>query len=90
MKHNPFATASASALTVASFYIVCRVFVGLFPKFSYSIMQAWFHGLAPQTMGSFNLSTYSFVLGLVSATVVAWLIGWCYAHCYNMFVSKGK
>ena len=90
MKHNPFATALASALTVASFYILCRVFVGLFPTFSYSVMQAWFHGLAPQSMGRFDLTTSSFILGLVTATVVAWLIGWCYAHCYNMFAGKKK
>lgn len=90
MKHNPFATASASALTVASLYIVCRVFVGLFPAFSYSVMQAWFHGLAPQGVGRFDLTTPSFILGLVTATVVAWGTGWCYAHCYNMFVRKSK
>lgn len=88
MKHNPFATASASALTVAVLYIVCRVFVGLFPVFSYSVMQAWFHGLSLQTVGRFDLSLASFVLGMVTAAVVAWLTGWCFAHCYNMFSKK--
>lgn len=90
MKHDPQATASASALTVAALYIVCRVFVGLFPTFSYSVMQAWFHGLTLQTIGRFDLSITSFVLGLVSATVVAWVTGWCFGHCHNMFSHKSK
>lgn len=90
MKRSFLATASASALTVASLYVVCRVFVGLFPTFSYVVIQAWFHGLISQNAARFELTWPSFLLGLLSATIVAWLAGWCFAHCYNMFARKSK
>lgn len=90
MKHDPRATASAAALTVGILYIVCRVAVGMFPSFSYTVMQSWFHGLAITPVAGWGLSSTAFVLGLVTATASAGIVGWCFAHCYNMFARRGK
>lgn len=90
MKHDPLTTANAAATTTAVVYVICRVLIGLFPDISFAIAQSWFHGIELQKFGTWGLTTSNFVLGLVSATVVAWLIGWCFAHCYNMFLKKQK
>jgi hypothetical protein len=90
MKHDRLASANAAALTVGALYIVCRVFVVLFPRLSLDVAQSWFHGLQTTTPQMMRYAPGNFVLGLVSSLVVAWIIGWCFAHCYNMFSHKSK
>lgn len=88
MKHDPMTTANALATTTAAIYIACRVLIGLFPDLSFAVAQSWFHGIEIQKLGSWSLDMGSFVLGLVSITVTGWLLGWCFAHCYNMYLKK--
>jgi hypothetical protein len=88
MKHDPMTTANAVATTTAVVYVVCRVLVGLFPDISFIVAQSWFHGIELSKLSSWNLTMGSFILGIISATVGAWLVGWCFAHCYNMYLKK--
>ncbi len=88
MKHDPMASANAAGLTTAVVYVVCRVLVGLFPDWFFSMAQSWFHGIELQKLGTWNLTLENFIFGVVTATITAWLIGWCFAHCYNMFLKK--
>ncbi|EKD80753.1 MAG: hypothetical protein ACD_40C00018G0010 [uncultured bacterium] len=90
MKHDPSVTASAAATMVAVLYVVCRLGVWLLPELSRTIMQSWFHGLQIQPVAAWSLTFPAFLLGLVTATASAWLVGWCFAHCYNMFDHKSK
>lgn len=89
MKHDRFATGSALAVTVGAFYILCRVFVWLFPELSLAIARSMFHGMqvtTPQMMALYTPG--SFVLGLAVSMTAAFFVGWCFAHCYNMFSKK--
>ncbi len=79
------ATANAAATTVGIIYVVCRLLVGLFPDLMMSIAQSWFHGL---TLGSWNLESGSFIIGLISAVVSAWIVGYLFAISYNSFAKK--
>lgn len=88
MKHDKMATANATGLTGAVVYVVCRILVGIFPDASFSVAQSWFHGIEVQRLGAWNLTWESFFVGLFSITAVSWLIGWCFAHCYNYFSKK--
>lgn len=88
MKHDPMTTANAAATVTAGVYVVCRILVGILPDFMFAIGQSWFHGIELTKLGTWNLTWDNFFLGLVSATVFAWLVGWCFAHCYNMFLKK--
>ena len=88
MKHNPTATANALATTSGVFYIACRLLVSLLPDFSFSIAQSWFHGLGIAQSGSWNLSLESFLVGLISFTVLAWVIGYLFASVYNYFSKR--
>lgn len=82
------ATANAAGLVIAGLYVVCRVLVGLFPDWMFNVGQSWFHGIELTKLGSWNLTAENFILGIVTASVSAWLVGWCFAHCYNIFLKK--
>ena len=76
MKHYPLATANALAATTAVIYLLYAATVALLPDLSMTIAQSWF--LKP--------AVGSFVLGIITATVGAWLIGFVFAKIYNQFV----
>lgn len=88
MKHEPKATANALAVTVAILYVVCRIAVSLFPDLAMSVAQSWFHGLALSKISGWDLTLGSFVLGLLTSTGGAWLIGYVFANAYNYFNKK--
>lgn len=88
MKHEPNATANALAITVAILYVVCRIAVALFPDLAMSVAQSWFHGLELSKVSGWNLSMGSFILGLITSTAGAWLVGYIFASAYNYFAKK--
>lgn len=88
MKHNPVATANAAAATIAIVYLVCRFLVGLFPDLMMSIAKSWFHGIDITKISGWNLSIESFIIGIISASISAWLVGYLFASVYNYFAKK--
>lgn len=88
MKHDPKSTANGAAITVAIIYIACRVGVSLFPDLSMSIAQSWFHGIQLTQISTIDLTFGSFVLGLATSTIGAWLAGYLFANLYNYFSKK--
>ena len=89
MKHEPNTTANAAAVTVAIIFVVCRVAVALFPDLAMTIAQSWFHGLQLSKVSGWDLSLGSFILGLVTSSGGAWLVGYLFANAYNSLL-KGK
>ena len=88
MKHDPIVTGHAAGATTAVVYAVCRLLVGLFPDWMFALAQAWFHGIELQKISGWNLTTENFFLGIFSASVSAWLVGFLFAKTYNMFLAK--
>ncbi len=88
MKHEPTTTANAVATTTAVVFVACRFLIGLFPEISFTIAQSWFHGIELTKLGSWNLTLSSFLLGLISATITAWLVAYLFAASYNWFLKK--
>lgn len=88
MKHQPMATANAAGMTTAVVFVACRLLVGLFPDFMFSAAQSWFHGVELTRLGAWNLTLTSFMWGLISSSVFAWVVGYVFAYFYNMFVKK--
>ena len=83
-KSNSLAIANTTAVTTAIIFVVCRVGIGLFPDISFTLAQSWFHGIELTKLETSG----SFVLGFVSATVGAWLVGYLFASLYNFFLKK--
>lgn len=88
MKHNPMATANAAGATTAVVFVACRLFVGLFPDFMFSIAQSWFHGIELTKLEVWNITPVAFLWGLLSSAIFAWIAGYLFAYFYNMFVKK--
>jgi len=88
MKHNPTATANALATTTGIFYLGCRVLVSLAPDLMFTIAQSWFHGIELTKLGSWNLSMGTFIAGLISLMVFAWVTGYIFATMFNFFSKK--
>lgn len=88
MKHNVSATANAAAVTMAIFYVICRVLVGLFPGLMFAAAQALLHGMALTQVGTWNLSLGNFLLGLITSMASAWFAGYVFATVYNSAVKK--
>lgn len=90
MKHDPKATAGAAAITTAVLFIVCRGAFVVVPELSMNIARTWFHGIDISLIAAENISSDNVVLGLVTATGGAWLVGYVFAKVYNLFAKKDK
>lgn len=88
MKHHPMATANALAITMGVVYIVCRQAFVLAPEFAMSVGRSWFHGIDISKIATRTVPADNFVLGLVTAVIGAWLVGYLFAVVYNRFVKK--
>lgn len=89
MKNQSFALPNALAVTTIIVYVSCRLLVGLFPDISFSIAQSWFHGIALSKQDTWNLTLSSFILGIISSALTAWVIGFIFAKVYD-YLNKGK
>lgn len=87
MRHELMATANAAAVVTAIVYVVCRLFSLVVPELFASIGRSWFHGIVfTQSPEPFSLG--SFLLGMITATASAWVVGYLFAASYNYFVKK--
>lgn len=88
MKGGPTTVANAVAVTTTIVFVACRILVGLFPELSFAVAQSWFHGIALSQLETWNLTVSSFVLGLVSSAITAWVIGYLFAYIYILLAKK--
>lgn len=88
MKNQSYALPNALAVTTAIIYVLCRLLVGLFPDISFTIAQSWFHDIALSRQDVLSLTLSSFILGIVSSTVTAWIIGYIFIQVYNFFLKR--
>lgn len=80
-----YAIPNALAVTTAIVYVACRVLVGIFPDTAITLAQSWFHGIELSKLGGWNLTTQAFILGIISSTVTAWIIGYIFMKVYRLF-----
>ncbi|MBI4059222.1 hypothetical protein HY404_03205 [Candidatus Microgenomates bacterium] len=82
MKLNELAWANASAIVTGLIYVVCAAAVAFLPDFSKALAESWFHGLDLNQIWT-GTPRSNFVLGLVSAMIGTWLVGYVFAGVYN-------
>ncbi|KKR54776.1 MAG: hypothetical protein UT92_C0013G0012 [Candidatus Curtissbacteria bacterium GW2011_GWA1_40_24] len=81
------ALANAAAITIGAIYIVCSILVVLLPGFFKVVSQSWFHGVDLSLIWT-GSARGNFLLGLITAVVGAWLVGYIFAWFYNQFAKK--
>lgn len=91
MKHDPMATANATAATTAFIAVACALAIILAPELSLGIAQSWFHGIdLEKVRTAVNPSFGSILYGWITATIGGWIVGYVFASSYNMFAKKEK
>lgn len=88
MKNQSYVIPNTLAVTTLIVYVLCRLMVGLFPDNSIIIAQSWFHGIAFSKLDSSSLTMNSFILGIVSSTITAWIIGYIFVYVYHYFQKR--
>lgn len=84
MKFNTKALALAAAATTGLAYVICAVFVALFPALSVKILGAMLHLLnLEQLLGEANVTLGGFLVGLLPLVLYAYLGAWLFGWVYN-------
>lgn len=81
MKTTPFANSLALASIV--FYVACALLAVVAPNFLLGMFQSWFHGINVTQLATTQRSLGSFLFGLISLAVVAWVFGYVLAWFYE-------
>jgi hypothetical protein len=83
MKLKEMALANALAAAMAVSWVICTLFVVLFPGLSLSLTRDMIHGLNVEALGSWQITLGNFISGGVMLSVFAWIFGWVLAYTYN-------
>lgn len=88
-KLNPWATATALAVTAAIVYVACTLAFALWPEGTLAFFNAWLHGvdLTPLRPVAQIFSWGGFAYGLVGLVASAFLAGALFAFCHNHCVA---
>lgn len=84
MKLKESAFANVSGVLGAVYFVGCFAVASITPGLYKSIAESWMHmlnfgGLWKNTPGDFGL-------GIISFTLVSWVMGWLFAWLYNKFI----
>ena len=82
MKLNETAWANSIAISTGIIYVACAAFVAILPDISKTVMQSWFHGINLEALWT-GAPRGNFVLGLITAVIGTWLVGYLFAWLYN-------
>lgn len=85
MKNQSYVIPNTLAVTTLIVYVLCRLLVGLFPDTFFTIAESWLHGIALSKLDIWSLTMSSFILGMISSTVTAWVFGFIFIQVYNYF-----
>ena len=88
MKNQSYVLPNTLAVTTLIVYVLCRLLVGLFPDSFFTIAESWFHGIALSKLDTWNLTVSSLILGIVSSTITAWVIGFIFVQVHNYFTKS--
>ncbi|MDP3998714.1 MAG: DUF5676 family membrane protein [bacterium] len=81
MKITPFANSLALASVV--FYLACALLAIVVSDFLLGMFQSWLHGINVTQLATTQRSFGSFLFGLISLAVVAWIFGYVLAWFYE-------
>ena len=82
LKAVPFA--NAVAVVTAGLYVVCALLSYLAPDFILGIGQSWAHSVNIEALKAISSPSLGVLLwGLISITVLAWVLGYVFVWLYN-------
>lgn len=74
---SPLRSGIALAVTLVVAFLLCAIAQSILPGAAFSHM--WLALFTAAPLGSAE----SWIEGVVASVVVGFILGWCFAHCYN-------
>lgn len=76
-------TPLAVAIFAEAVWIICLLFVLIFPNFSKTVFQSWTHGIDLTTIwNTAPISLGSIILGVISVFVITYVLVWFFIVIY--------
>lgn len=88
MKLDPKGFANASAIIVGVIYVVCAALTVVAPDFLISLGNSWVHALDIAKIKDINITFGSFLYGLASIMIFAWVVDYLFAVVYNKLIKQ--
>lgn len=88
MKLDKLILANSVALATAVLWVLCSVVVALFPGLSWTLTNWWTHGLLTGVRASWNLNLPNILLGGVTLTASAWVVGFVFGWSWEKMSQK--
>ena len=85
MKHSKNTTANALALTGAILWVICSLVTLLAPDVYLYFARLWMHTMEIVIQ---PFSFFNFVVGGITFTIAAWLVGYLYGWCHEVVSRK--
>lgn len=84
------AFASAATLVMALLYVLCMLAILVIPDLLWAMVGTWFHGIALEQMRSADpgVRLDSFVIGLLTLSVITYLSFAAFARLYNLLRAR--
>ena len=82
MHLSKVAAGGALSVTLVVAFVLCAVAQAILPGAQFSHM--WLALFTAAPIGS----AQAWVEGLIASIVVGFVLGWCFAHCYNWMVGR--
>ncbi len=76
------AAALALSATLVVAFVLCAIAQSVLPGAQFSHM--WLALFTASPLGSLQ----AWVEGIVASILVGFVLGWCFAHCYNWFLRR--
>lgn len=84
---NKFALAGASVMGVV--YLVCVIFVSLWPQFALQLFGWLVHLIAVDKYATDMAITWpGFIVGLIQVIIYTYIITWLFASLHNRFITE--
>lgn len=90
MKITKNGLAGAFAQTTAILWVLCTVFVALWPGFSLKVTKWWLHGMNIDALGKFHLGWGNFIWGGLTLILSAWVVGYVLGWSLEVAEKAGK
>lgn len=84
---NKFALAGAGVMGVV--YLICVIFVSLWPQFAVQLFGWLAHLVAVDKYAADMAITWpGFIIGLIQVIIYTYVITWLFAYLHNRFITK--
>jgi len=89
LQKNKFALAAGGVMGIV--YVVCAIFVALWPNFAMQLFGWLIHLVnVDKFAGDVQITASGFIIGLLQAVIYTYIVAYLFASLHNRFMSGNK